>query len=74
MVVGHFRKAGRPMANWIAGAIGHKGALHKELGVPEGKKIPHAKIKAATKSENPKLRKRAFLAETLAHMNHGKAY
>jgi len=28
--------------NWIQGAINpeHKGALHKALGVPEGKKIP----------------------------------
>lgn len=25
---------------WIQGAIKHPGALHKELGVPKGKKIP----------------------------------
>lgn len=64
------------MTNWIAGAVGkHPGALHAELGVPEGKKIPHAKIEAATHSDNPTERKRAFLAETLAHMHHpGKAY
>ena len=36
--------------NWIAGAVKHPGALHKELGVPEGQKIPAGKIaKAATK-------------------------
>ena len=27
------------MANWIAGAIKHKGALKKELGVKKGEKI-----------------------------------
>lgn len=71
-----FLKGERGMANWIAGAVGkHPGALHRELGVPEGKKIPQAKIQAATKSDNPTLRKRTFLAKTLAHMNHpGKAF
>jgi hypothetical protein len=62
------------MANWIAGATQNKGVLHRSLGVPEGKKIPKAKIEAATHSDNPKLRKRAFLAETLAHMHKAKAY
>lgn len=42
-----------------------KGALHEELGVPEGKKIPMKMIKKAEKSDNPKLAKRARLAETL---------
>ena len=28
------------MANWIAGAIKHKGALKKELGVKRVKKSP----------------------------------
>ena len=51
--------------NWIKGAIKHPGALHKELGVPEGKKIPEKKLKEAEKSKNPKERKRAQLAETL---------
>lgn len=50
---------------WIAGAIKKPGALHKELGVPEGKKIPAAKLKAAEHSKNPKEKKRAVLAETL---------
>jgi hypothetical protein len=64
------------MANWIAGAVGkHPGALHRELGVKQGDKIPAAKIETVERSDNPKLRKRAFLAETLAHLNHpGKAY
>jgi len=55
------------MANdkWIAGAIKKPGALHKELGVPEGKKIPAKMLKKAENSDNPKLAKRARLAETL---------
>ena len=50
--------------NWIAGAIKKPGALHKDLGVPAGKKIPAAKLAAATKKPG-KVGKRARLAETL---------
>jgi hypothetical protein len=32
---------------WIAGAIKHPGALHEELGVPQGKNIPIAQEQAA---------------------------
>jgi hypothetical protein len=53
------------MANWIAGAIRHPGALHRQLGVPQGQKIPQGKLEAAENSSNPKLAKRARLAETL---------
>lgn len=53
---------------WIKGAIKHKGSLHKSLKVPEGKKIPESKIKKAEQSKNPKLRKKANLAETLKKM------
>jgi hypothetical protein len=53
---------------WIAGAIKKPGALHKELKVPEGKKIPESKLKKAEKSKNPTERKRAVLAETLKHL------
>lgn len=50
---------------WIQEAIKEKpGALHKELGVPKGKKIPAKKLKAAEKKPG-KLGKRARLAETL---------
>ena len=52
---------------WIQGAIKHPGALHKELGVPEGKKIPAKKLKAAAK-KGGKEGKRARLAETLKGM------
>jgi hypothetical protein len=50
--------------NWIAGAIRHPGALHRELGVPEGKKIPAKKLAQAAKAPG-KEGQRARLAETL---------
>lgn len=49
---------------WIQDAIKKPGALHKELGVPEGKKIPEKKLKAAAKKPG-KEGQRARLAETL---------
>ncbi len=51
--------------NWIAGAIKHPGALHKQLGVPQGEKIPAGKLEAAAKKGGV-LGKRARLAQTLA--------
>lgn len=57
------------MGNWIAAMHMKKGALHKELGVPEGQKIPAAKIAKAKHSSNPTLRKRANLASTLGKMH-----
>lgn len=56
--------------NWIKDAIKHPGALHKELGVKKGKKIPEKKLKKAAHSDNPKLRRRAKLAMTLKKMHH----
>lgn len=53
---------------WIQEAIKKPGALHKELGVPEGKKIPTSKLKEAEK-KGGKLAKRAHLAETLKKMH-----
>ncbi len=58
------------MANqkkWIQGAIKHPGALHKELGVPKGKKIPAKKLAKAAKAGG-KEGQRARLAETLKGM------
>ena len=59
---------------WIAGAVGgkSKGALHRALNVPEGKKIPEKKIEKAEHSKNPTMRKRAALAETLKGMHNAK--
>ena len=55
---------------WIAAATKNKGALHRDLGVPEGQKIPAAKLRAAEHSKDPKTRRRARLAETLKNLNH----
>jgi hypothetical protein len=57
--------------NWIAGAIKKPGQLHKDLGVPQGKKIPAAKLEAAAKQKG-KVGQRARLAMTLKKMNRGK--
>ena len=53
--------------NWIAGAIKKPGALHKELGVKAGEKIP-AKTLAKAAEKGGKLGQRARLAETLKKM------
>jgi hypothetical protein len=55
---------------WIQGAIKHPGALHRQLGVPQGQKIPASKIKAAA-SKGGTLGRRARLAETLSHLRSG---
>jgi hypothetical protein len=54
--------------DWIAGAIKHPGALHKELHVPQGKKIPSSLLSKAVKGTGI-LAKRARLAITLKHLN-----
>ena len=53
--------------NWIAGAIKKPGALHRDLGVPQGEKIGMAKINAAAK-KGGKVGMRAKLAQTFAKM------
>ena len=52
---------------WIQKAIKKPGALHRELGIPAGKKIPAKKLAAAAKKPG-KLGQRARLAETLKKM------
>lgn len=52
--------------NWIKDAIKRPGALHRELHVHEGKKIPAKKLAKAANSANPRLRKQATLARTLS--------
>jgi len=67
-------KKGKRSKNWIQGAIKKPGALHSELGVPQGKKIPPAKLAAAAK-KGGKEGARARLAETLKglHKNQSKS-
>ena len=50
--------------NWIAGATKNKGALHRNLGVPTGQKIPAGKLAAAAKRPGV-VGKEARLAKTL---------
>lgn len=52
-------------AKWIQKAIKHPGKLHRELGVPEGEKIPAKKMARAAKSKSPTIRKEVALAKTL---------
>ena len=52
---------------WIQKAIKKPGALHKDLGVPAGKKIPAKKLNAAAKKPG-KVGQRARLAKTLKGM------
>ncbi|NBO85565.1 MAG: hypothetical protein EBV38_03865 [Burkholderiaceae bacterium] len=53
--------------NWIQKAIKKPGQLHKDLGVPAGKKIPAGKLAAAAK-KGGKVGQRARLAQTLKGM------
>ena len=54
--------------DWIQGAVKHPGALHRDLGVPQGKKIPASKLDRALHSDNPTLRRRAQFAENMKRM------
>ena len=53
---------------FIKNAIKKPGALHEQLGVPEGQKIPAKKLAKAAKAPG-KLGQRARLAETLKGLN-----
>lgn len=57
------------MANWIAGAIKHPGALRRELGVKGDSPIPAGKLNKAAHSSNATLRRRALLAKTLKRLH-----
>lgn len=54
---------------WIQDALKNAkpGALHRELGVPEGETIPEGKLEKAAGASG-KLGKRARLAETLRNL------
>ncbi len=54
---------------WIQDMHMKKGALHKELHVAEGKKIPKEKLEKAAEKGGVE-GKRARLAETLEKMHH----
>jgi hypothetical protein len=56
----------RSSGNWMAGAVKRPGALHRQLGVPAGSKIPAKRLASAARSSNPTLARRARLAQTFA--------
>jgi len=63
----------KPMHNVsLHRALSHlnKGGLHRALGVPEGKTIPHDKLESAKNSDNPHTRKMAQFAETMNGWHH----
>lgn len=54
--------------HWIAGAIKHPGALHRQMGVPQGQPIPAGRLAKAAQAGGV-LGQRARLAETLKGMH-----
>jgi len=56
---------------WIQRAIKRPGQLHRDLGVPQGKKIPSSKLKAAAKRKGA-VGRRARLARTLSKLRPRK--
>ena len=49
---------------WLQGAIKRPGQLHRDLGIPQGKKIPLSTLRAAAKRKG-KIGMRARFALTL---------
>ncbi len=60
----------RAKGGFIKGMHLKKGALHRQLGVPEGQKIPEARLEKAAHSSNPLLARRAHTAEMLKGLPH----
>lgn len=50
---------------------GHKGKLHRELGIPVGTKIPPARLASAQNSNDPEVRRDAIRAKTMAGWKKG---
>ena len=50
---------------------GHKGKLHRELGIPEGKKIGKSRLAKAAKSKNKEIARDAKRAQTMGKWKHG---
>jgi len=48
----------------------NRGKLHAKLGVPQGEKIPAAKLAKAKKSSSPALRKEATFAQNAKSFSH----
>ena len=50
---------------------GEKGKLHRELGIPEGEKIPASRLESAAHSGNPEVKRDAIRAQTMKKWHHG---
>lgn len=50
---------------------GHKGKLHRELGIPEDEKIPQKRLEKAEHSKNAEVRRDAIRANTMEHWRRG---
>ncbi len=46
----------------------HKGKLHRALGIPEGEKIPEARLQEALNSKDPEIQRMARSAKGLESM------
>jgi hypothetical protein len=47
--------------------------LHRKLGIPEGQKIPEARLKSAERSSDPSLRREAQFADNARGFSHDHA-
>ena len=58
------------MSKWIQKAIKHPGSLHRALHVPQGQKIPAAKMEKAAHSGSAAIKRKVALAKTLKSFHH----
>lgn len=49
---------------------GRKGKLHRELGIPEGERIPKSRLRSAARSSNREVADDAKRAETMEKWRH----
>ena len=64
------KKKAKGKKKWIQAAIKRPGQLHRDLGVPEGEKIPKEAIEEAARKPG-KIGQRARLAKALARIRKG---
>lgn len=67
----HCPSCGASHEHWMQSAVSHPGALHENLGVPQGQPIPAKKLEKAEHSSNPTIKKEATLAETFKKYRPG---
>jgi hypothetical protein len=61
----------RSGAHFIQSAIKRPGQLHRDLGVPQGQKIPPGKMAAALRGDyGPQTKRRAEFAKALGSFRH----